>query len=93
MYEFLNIVCISIGATILTCLYVGGIETIIQVLDERKERKQKIKKLNLEIRAWTKIAQEKDNNIEAIGKGYAVAQLLNKAYERKCIKENGGRMQ
>lgn len=70
---------------VLVAVYVGGLETIIQVWDERKEKRNKRKKLESSIRAWKKIALEKHPVNNAVERGYAVARMLNCMHELELL--------
>ena len=74
---------------VLVAVYVGGLETIIQVWDERKEKRNKRKKLESSIRAWKKIALEKHPVNNAVERGYAVARMLNCMHELNLLSRKG----
>lgn len=63
-------------ATAVIAIYVGGMETIIQFLDEWEERRRQRKKLRLDIRAWETIAKEYNPITQAEDKGYAIARIV-----------------
>ncbi len=73
-------------ATICIALYVGIIETVIQVLDEKAEKRRAERQHKAKLRVWKQLAIEETDPIE---KGYKVARLLNYAYEnnRKEVTE------
>ena len=69
------------------CAFVVSIPlTLIQMWEEWDEKRAKKKKLSRDIKAWETIALEKNPVTEPIERGYAVARMLNYAYERECLK-------
>lgn len=73
---------------------------IMQTIEDHKEERQELrerwqawkwrrarrKELKREVKAWTLAALSLDIIDDATERGYAVARLLNAAYERECLK-------
>lgn len=73
---------------------------IMQTIEDHKEERQELrerwqawkwrrarrKELKREVKAWQHAALSLDIIDDATERGYAVARLLNAAYERECLK-------
>lgn len=70
-------------SAILIAFYVGGIQTTIDWLDEKSDRRKRRKALDEKIKFYTAVYA---NEVDECQKGYWLARIWNLQYERACLK-------